>query len=117
MRIHPTRNTGAIRAAMLALACAAVAAAWPGAASADNSDGQGWDAVFALLPPSPGSGATNGAARLVPAGNGKYQVEYDRPLAADNGLARPGAPAVIGNSDGNPVIERNPAIRPQLATR
>jgi hypothetical protein len=93
--------------ALLALS-AAVAPASP--ARADNSRGEGTKALVATIPRD-STGWSNGPANLVPQGGGKYRLEYDTALAGVAGAGHPGVPVVVGNSDGNPIIERLPPRR------
>lgn len=108
------RSTAAAgRAAALALgfaaAAAALAAAWPGDAQADNSRGEGTKALVDRVQRD-GTGWINGPATLVPRGGGKYRLEYDA-APTGGGVGQPGIPVIVGNDDGNPVVERRPAGR------
>ena len=107
MTTHPisARPLGTLA---LALALALAAAAWTAApARADNSRGEATKALAAAVPRD-GSGWNNGGARLVPRGGGKYRLEYDTAVPLDVGAGHSGEPVVVGNSDGNPVIEYLP---------
>lgn len=98
------------RAALGVLALALAAAAWAAPAGADNSRGEGTKALVATIPRD-STGWSNGPASLIPHGGGKYRLEYDTALASVGGAGHPGVPVIVGNSDGNPIIERLPPRR------
>lgn len=107
------RSTAVGRAAALALGLATtaamLAAVWPGDARADNSRGEGTKALVDGVPRG-GTGWSNGPATLAPRGGGKYRLDYD-PVPTGSGIGQPGVPVIVGNDDGNPVVERRPAGR------
>lgn len=107
MTKHPdsARPLSALALALLA----ADAAVWAAPARADNSRGEATKALAAAVPRD-GTGWSNGPARLVPRGGGKYRLEHDG-APVDVGAGHPGEPVVVGNSDGNPVIEHLPPRR------
>ena len=102
--------TGQAAALALGIAAAGLAAAWPGAARADNSRGEGTKSLVDAVPRD-GTGWNNGPAMLVPRGGGKYRIEHGAAPAGDVGAGWPGIPVIVDNADGNPVVERRPAGR------
>lgn len=106
MSTHPAAGTRPFGA--LALALLFAAAAWYAApARAEDSGGDPTKALVAAVPRD-GTGWSNGRdARLVPRGDGRYQVEYEG-VPLDVGAGHPGEPVIVGNSDGNPIIEYLP---------
>lgn len=115
MHGNTTRSTAAGRRAAalalgLAVAAGAAAEAWPGAARADNSRGEGTKALVDGIPRD-GTGWSNGPAALIPRGGGKYRLDYGISPTGDGGAAQPGVPMIIDNADGNPVVVRRPAGR------
>lgn len=81
---------------------AALAAACPAARADGASDGLGTDALVATVPHG-GGGWSNGTAALIAQGGGKYSLSYAGAASGDAGAGR--AATIVGNSDGNPVVE------------
>lgn len=100
--------------ALLALGfAAALAAACPAARAEGGSDGLGTDALVAAMPHR-GGGWSNGTAALTAEGDGTHGLSYAGSATGDAGAGREAA--VVGNADGNPVVEyRAPRGAPALA--
>ena len=81
---------------------AAFAAASPAARADGGSDGLGTDALVAAVPHR-GGGWSNGTAALIAKGDGKYSLSYTGAASGDAGAGREAT--IVGNSDGNPVVE------------
>ena len=87
----------------LALGLAAVlAAACPAARADGGSGGLGTDALVATVPHR-GAGWSNGTVALIAKGDGAYSLSYTGATSGDAGEGREAA--IIGNADGNPVVE------------
>jgi hypothetical protein len=89
-------------------------------AQAEGSDGMGTEAVVEALRAetirrdSP-MGWSNGVATLTPRGDGKYSLSYSG--SPQGGVGMRGTAVIIGNADGNPVIEYNLAPTATAMTR
>ncbi|MBD0274586.1 MAG: hypothetical protein ICV73_21980 [Acetobacteraceae bacterium] len=99
MRKHASSTLS--RGALALGFAAALAAASPAARADGGSDGLGPDALVAAVPHR--GGWSNGVAALIATGDGKYSVSYTGAASGDAGAGREAA--IVGNNDGNPVVE------------
>ncbi len=96
----------------LALDFAAALSAACSAARADGaSDGLGTDALVATVPH--GGGWSSGMAALIAKGDGKYSLSYTGAASGDAGAGREAT--IVGNNDGNPVVEYRALAAPAPA--
>jgi hypothetical protein len=109
--VTQTTTTTAISLGTLAMAAAAAVLLPAAPARADRGGGEGTQALSALVPRD-GTGWTNGGATMVPLGGGKYRLEYDT-LLAGPGAGHPTAAVIVGNANGNPIIEYPSAATPR----
>lgn len=105
------RTTAPFALGMLALGLAAATAAAP-AARADGSEGMGTQLLAEMMREqairNDASGWRNGMPTLVTNGSGGgYSVVYTGRPSGDAGMG--GTIIVLGNSDGNPMVERQQA--------
>lgn len=108
------RTTAPFALGMLALGLAAATAAAP-AARADGSEGMGTQIMAEMMRAqairSDTSGWRNGMPTLVTTGSGGgYSVVYAGMPSGDAGMG--GTVMVTGNSDGNPMVERQQQAMP-----
>jgi hypothetical protein len=96
-------TTPAFPTCTLAFGFAAVlAAACPAARADGGSGGLGTDALVATVPHRD-AGWSNGMAALIAKGDGAYSLSYTSAASGNAGAGREAT--IIGNSDGNPVVE------------
>jgi hypothetical protein len=89
-------------------------------AHAEGSDGMGTEAVVEAfrqetIGRDSATGWSNGLATLQQQGNGKYSLSYSG--SAYGGVGVPGTATIIGNGDGNPVVEYRSAPTATALTR
>ena len=97
-----TQTFSAISRAALALGFAAALAASPAARADGGSEGMGTDALVAGVSRG-GTGWSNGAASLTASGEGGYSLSYRGSASGEAGAGR--VATVVGNVDGNPIVE------------